>query len=590
MRAKTTIERQYDIVIVGGGMSGICAAIAAARHGSKTAIIQNRPVFGGNASSEIRMHICGADVHGSRSDARETGILEEILLENRRVNPQMSFSVFDTVMWEKVKFQDNLDMYLNTHMTQVETTDNKIVKIIAEQITTEKIFEFKAKIFVDATGDATLAYLAGAEYMFGREGKAVFGEKDAPDESDDVTMGSSLLFKAVDAGHPVPFIKPSWANSYTDDDLAYRGHNEITSGYWWIELGGDDTDVIADGEVIRDELLKAVYGIWDHIKNSGHHNADNFVLDWVGFLPGKRESRRVVGDYVLKEQDCLAGKIFDDAVAYGGWPMDMHVSGGIRTRLEPNLNIQCDEMYTIPYRCLYSKNISNLIVGGRAISASHMAFGSTRVMATCAVVGQAIGTAGAMAVEKGVMPRDVNEYIKELQQELLKDDCYIPGFKNEDAADLAKKAKVTCSSFVEGSDGQNVISGVTRRVKENTNCWISSEMGDTPEWIDLAFDCKVKVKEIHFKFDSNLSKELMPSLSHSVLSRQIPGIPAELVKDYTIEFYSDGKLVQSLAEKENYLRLRVYKLPAPVECDDIKVVINATNGDKHARIFEVRVY
>lgn len=123
-------------------------------------------------------------------------------------------------------------------------------------------------------------------------------------------MGNTLLFKAfkaVDFGHPVPFEKPFWANSYREEDLAYREHHEFTSGYWWIELGGEHEDVVADGEKLRDELLKAVYGVWDHIKNSGHHNADNYVLDWVGFLPGKRESRRIAGDYILKEQDCLGG-------------------------------------------------------------------------------------------------------------------------------------------------------------------------------------------------------------------------------------------------------------------------------------------
>lgn len=589
MVTKTVVSKQYDIVVVGGGMSGVCAAIAAARHGANTAIIQNRPVFGGNASSEIRMHICGADHHGTRADARETGILEEILLENRRQNPQVSFSVFDTVIWEKVRFQENLDMYLNTHMSQALTENNKIVKIIAEQITTEKIFEFDAKIYIDATGDGTLAYLAGAEYMFGREGKDVFGETYAPDRSDIVTMGNSLLFKAVDAGHPVPFVKPFWANTYKEEDLSYRDHNELSSGYWWIELGGDDTNIIADGEVIRDELLKAVYGVWDHIKNNEGHNADNFVLDWIGFLPGKRESRRITGEYILKEQDCFAGKIFEDAVAYGGWPMDMHIVGGLRTRLEPTLFLKCDEMYTIPYRSLYSKNISNLLLGGRAISASHMAFGSTRVMATCAVVGQSVGTAGAMAIEKGITPVEVKEYIKDLQQALLKDDCFIPGVKNEDPKDMARKAKISCSSFIEGGKCENIINGISRKVKENTNCWISKEMGTEPEWLNLDFGGKVFANEVHFKFDSNLSKELMPSLSHRVLANQVPGIPPELVKDYTVEFYLEGKLVHSIEEKGNYFRFKVHKVQTPIEFDNIKVLVKATNGDKHARIFEIRV-
>lgn len=587
---KKTINKKYDLIIVGGGISGICAAISAARHGAKTALIQNRPVLGGNSSSEIRMHICGADVHGSRPDLRETGILEELLLENKRINPQYSFSIFDTVLWEKCRFQEGLDLYLNTHMTDAVTENNEIKKIIAEQLTTEKIFEIEAKIFVDATGDGTLAYLAGAEYMCGREGKSVFGENFAPDESDSITMGNTLLFKAVDIGKAAPFEKPFWANHYTEEDLAFRGHEEISYGYWWIELGGDGLDIVADGEVIRDELLKAVYGVWDHIKNSGDHKADNFVLDWVGFLPGKRESRRIKGDYILKEQDLLEGRVFEDAVAYGGWPMDMHIAGGLKTKLEPTDYIHLDTVYTIPYRSLYSKDIKNLMLAGRAISSSHMAFGSNRVMATCAVVGQAVGTAGAIAIEKGIIPSEVSLYIKDLQQTLLKDDCYIPGFINEDKSDIAKTAKISCSSAMEDGKCENVLNGISRRVKDQSNCWISEEMTSGGEWLSLTFNAAVSAKEIHLKFDSNLSKEIMLSMSHRALSNQVPGIPAELVKDYEIDFYLNGKRVYTERVSDNYRRFKVHKLEKPVECDKIAVKVSATNGDRHARIFEMRVY
>lgn len=587
---KTIINKKYEVLIVGGGVSGLCAAIACSRHGAKTALIQNRPVLGGNASSEIRMHICGADNHRLRKDARETGILEEILLDNKRRNPNHSFSVLDTVMWEKARYQEGLDLYLNTHMTNAITENNAIKKVTACQLTTEKQFEFEAEIFMDATGDGTLAALSGAEFMTGREGKKVFNEMYAPDESDSITMGNSLLFSAVDTGKPVPFIKPDWANTYTEEDLAYRGHTEISSGYWWIELGGDKLDVVADGEEIRDELLKALYGVWNHIKNSGHHNADNYVLDWVGFLPGKRESRRIVGDYILKESDLFEGRIFDDAVAYGGWPMDMHITGGLKTKLEPTVFLQLNDVYSIPYRCLYSKNISNLMIGGRAISASHMAFGSTRVMATCGVIGQAGGTAAALAVKKGIKPRDVLDSIKELQQILLKDDCYIPGFKNEDAGDIAKKAGISCSSFIEGCQCSNAVNGVTRRVKDASNCWVSGEIGEKPEWISFKFEKSIYPKQIILKFDSNLSKEIMVSLSHSVKTSQVSGIPPELVKDYALEFYKDGELVHREDVKNNYLRYKVHNLTNEINCNEVKLNIYSTNGDKHARIFEARIY
>lgn len=282
------LEKRYDVVVVGGGVGGVCAAIASARTGAYTALIQDRPVLGGNASSEIRMHIVGANCHASRPNARETGILEEILLENKHRNPNHSFSVLDTVMWEKTRYQDGLDLYLNTHMFEVEREGGQVNTVIAKQMTTERMFRFAAEIFIDCTGDGLLSFLAGASYMTGREGRGVFGEEHAVAESDAVTMGNSILFSARDTGRPVAFEAPFWANHYTDQDL--MGHDkEITSGYWWVEVGGGKTDTIADSEELRDELLKIVYGIWDHIKNGGNHGAENYALEWVGFLPGKRE-------------------------------------------------------------------------------------------------------------------------------------------------------------------------------------------------------------------------------------------------------------------------------------------------------------
>ncbi|MDF2485315.1 MAG: dependent oxidoreductase, partial [Herbinix sp.] len=380
--------KKYEFVVVGGGMSGICAAIAAAREGIETALIHNRPVLGGNASSEIRMHICGASCHDAKENSRESGIIEELLLENKRRNPLHSYPIFDSILWEKVRFQKNLTLYLNSHMTKVITEGNRIQSILVEQITTERSFELFGDLFMDATGDGTLGFLAGAEFMTGTEARDTFGEEHAPVKGSPYVMGSTLMFKAKKMEQKVPFIKPFWANTYTEEDLALRDHSNINSGYWWIEIGGVTEDTIKDGELIRDRLLKAVYGIWDHIKNSGKHDADYLDLEWIGFLPCKRESRRLVGDYVLKEDDCLSERRFEDAVAYGGWPIDVHTPGGLEANHEePTVYLRMMDVFTIPYRCLYSKNIDNLFLGGRIISCSHMAFASTRVMGTCAVVG-----------------------------------------------------------------------------------------------------------------------------------------------------------------------------------------------------------
>jgi hypothetical protein len=554
------------------------------------------------------MHICGADHHAFRPESRETGILEEILLENRKVNPQNSYSVFDSVLWGKASCQENLSLFLNAHMISAVQEEGAIKSVTAVQLTTEKAIEFTADIFVDATGDGMLAVLAGAEYMTGREDRGVFGEAHALDKRDMITMGNSLMFTSKDAGYPVPFIKPPWAFTYEESDLKFRSHGDTDAGYWWIELGGDGEDVIKDGEFLRDELIKSVFGVWDHIKNRGDHKADNLVLDWVGYLPGKRESRRIVGDYILKEHDLQNSTVFPDAAAYGGWPMDMHAAGGLRNQLSPTEYFHMPDVYTIPYRCLYSKTIKNLGLAGRALSVSHMAFGSIRVMATLAVAGQAVGSACAIAARRGISLCEVNA--KELQQTLIKDDCNIPGFAKDDPEDLAKTARISCSSETCGELCANVTNGCSRpeikypqgweywkncgvipdNAEVTKNCWTSGLFSPGGEWISLSFPGKIQPKEIRLKFDSNLSKELTPSIEQRVLRRQTPGIPSELVKDYIIEYKIAGEIIASERVTDNYLRFRVHRSPQAIECDEITVRILTTNGAPFARIFEISVY
>ncbi|MGV8979729.1 FAD-dependent oxidoreductase [Clostridium sp.] len=591
------IEKDYDVVVVGGGISGICAAISAARHGSRTALIQNRNVLGGNASSEIRVDICGASRNGKIPNVSETGIVMELLLANRERNPQNSFSVFDSVLWEKVNFQENLDLYLNTHMRTVTVEKEKIVKISAIEITTEKEYEFSGRMFVDTTGDATMAYLSGAEYTIGREGKDIYGEEHAPKYSDNYTMGSTILFESVDMGVATSFIKPNWAYTYTKEDIACRQIKNYDSGYWWVEVGGDDKEIIKDGEFIRDELQKVLYGVWDYVKNSGECDADNYALNWVGSVPGKRESRRVIGDYVLREYDVFEAKRFDDAVAYGGWTMDVHTIGGINAKAsseneEGTIWHPIKDIYTIPYRCLYSKNISNLYVGGRAISASHMAMGSTRVQATCGVVGQAIGTAAAMAVEKNIEPRQIGKYIKELQQKLIKDDCYIPGIKTEDDKDLCNiiPCNITASSFIDGGEPENVINGVARTIKDQSNQWISDTISDSCEWIKVKFKQQINLREVHIKFDPNLTRFITTTMSKTIREHQIPGMPRELVKMYKIKLLKNDKIVAEKNIDNNSQRFVQIEFNNTVECDTVIIMVEEIYGDDKARIFEVKMF
>lgn len=583
------IIKEFDFVVVGGGMAGVCAALAAARGGAHTAIIENRPVLGGMASSEHRMHICGADHHMSNPNLRETGILEEILLENKRRNPEMNYPVFDSVLWEKVNFQENLELFLNTHMTEVSCQENKITEIRAEQMTTEKKYCFRAPLYMDATGDGTLGEKAGAFYRMGREAESVYGESLAPKAEDHVTMGNSVMFLAKDMGYPVPFEKPFWAHTYTEEQLRFRDHADVTSGYWWIELGDGEHNTITDAEDIRDDLLKTVFGIWDHIKNGNDHGAENLDLEWVSFLPGKRESRRFMGDYVLTQKDCLENTDFEDAVAYGGWPMDIHTEGGMLNESDnPTVWNQVNGLYRIPYRCLYSANIENMFLGGRIISCSHVAFSSTRVMATCAVAGQAAGEAAAIAVREKLSPRQVLARVGQLQQKLLKDDCYIPGIKNEDEKDLARTAQVSASAQLPGCEAENVINGIQRTVGENKNCW-SALLSEAPV-LSFKWEKEIIPAQVRLFLDSNLSREITPSINKGVLARQVKGAPPELLREYKLLLCNRGEVLEEIFCEGKGQRLQVIRIEKEISVDEIRIMPLNTYGSENATVFEVRVY
>lgn len=586
------IDKTYDFVVVGGGLSGMCASIAAARKGVHTALVHDRPVLGGNASSEIRMHICGANRHGQNPNARETGILEEILLENKRRNPHMVYPIFDMILWEKVRFQENLDLFLNCYANQVEVENDKIRKVTAFQMTSEREYHFYAKLFLDSTGDGSIGEKAGAIYRVGREARSEFGENLAPEEADTATMGNSMMFKARDMEENAPFICPDWANQYTEQDLKNRDHTDATSGYWWNELGGTRYDTIDDAQEINEELLKSLAGLWDHIKNGGDHAADQLELEWVGFLPAKRESRRFVGDYILKQSDIDEKKVFEDAVAYGGWTMDLHTADGLLSADDvPTVWNPVKEWYTVPYRCLYSKNIRNLFLGGRIISCSHVAFSSSRVMGTCAVVGQAVGTAASIAVEKHIDPREVGSYIQLLQRELMKDDCFIPGYCYEDKENFAATAEITASSHEKGCEPRNVMNGYARADQRHTNCWRSKITEGLEPELTLNFNEIKTIHEIRLIFDSNLSKEITPSINKSVLERQDQGSPIELVRDYEIEFLHNGKIRNTLRYKSEGQRLNILCFDEGIKkVDAVRVRILSTYGSKFASVFEVRIY
>ena len=463
----TLVELKYDVLVAGGGMSGVCAAISAARHGAKTLLVQDRSRLGGNASSEIKMHIVGADKHGGRPGWREGGLIEELRLEDAAHNPAWNFEMWDLMLYDKCISEPNLDLLLDSSLYAASVKDNLIEHVMVRCDKTEHLYKIKSHIYIDATGDARLALEAGADFRIGREDKVAFGESLAVENADGLTQGSSILFTAREFDRPMPYTAPAWARKITKQHLKYRGVDQWAYGYWWIELGGM-IDNIRDNERLRFELLAVVLGTWNYIKNSGDiPDAANWALESVGMVPGKRESRRVMGDYVMAQPDLEgAWKIFQDGVAIGGWNMDDHPPSGFdNPEIKPYESVPLDEPYNIAFGALYSRTITNMMMAGRNVSASHVGFTSMRVMATCSVIGQAVGTAAAMCARESLLPRQIRDNqarMNQLQQNLLRDDQTIRLVKNEDENDLARKAKVVASGFIKDARPEHIINGQVR--------------------------------------------------------------------------------------------------------------------------------
>ncbi|WP_375586502.1 FAD-dependent oxidoreductase [Cyclobacterium xiamenense] len=452
-RSLTSKTLTADLLVVGGGMAGICAAITAARQGMEVVLVQDRPVLGGNASSEIRLWILGATSSMGNNNrwAREGGVIDEILLENQYRNPEGNALILDTVLLEKVTQETNITLLLNTAVNGCEKEgDNRIAAALAFCSQNSTQYRLEAPLFVDASGDGILGYLSGAAYRIGAESREEFDEAFAPEKAYGELLGHSLYFHSKDSGKPVQFIPPAFANTDLPSLPRFHTFNLHDRGcrLWWVEYGGR-MDTIHDTETIKWELWRIIYGIWHHIKNSGEYlDMETHTLEWVGMIPGKRESRRFEGDYMLSQRDVVEQRTHPDRVSYGGWALDLHPADGIYGELPGCTQWHAKGVYGIPFRCLYSRNIENLFLAGRIISASHVAFGSSRVMATCAHNAQAVGMAAALCKERHLLPRDLleEELMEKLQQRLMGMGQYLPGMPLRDTDNLAKTASVSVSS------------------------------------------------------------------------------------------------------------------------------------------------
>ncbi len=526
MERKTveTIIHEADFCVVGGGMAGICAAVAAARGGARVVLMQERPVLGGNASSEIRMWVCGA--HGR--DNRETGIIEEICLENLWRNGTKNYYLWDTILMETVEREKNITLLLNCSCHGAETDGDRILSVTGWQMTTETYHVVRAPLFADCSGDSILAPLSGAAFRQGREDPEKFGEVCTYSHGDACTMGLSCLLQARRTDRKTAFRAPEWATKIPPDTMRKRmPHPGADSeNFWYLELGGT-RDAIADAETLRRELVALALGVWDGIKNGGYlTDADYWELEFLGFLPGKRESRRMVGAYIMTQSDILSGKHFDDAVAYGGWPLDDHHPDGYFHPGAPNIEVSTPAPYGIPYRVLYSANVRNLWFAGRNVSMTHAAMSSTRVMATCALLGQAVGTAAGLAVRYGLTPDGVGkERIAELQRELMEAGCFLPGVRRTVPA-VCRTARLTCTGAAEGLE--NLRNGADR----NNRTYGDAEQGCTLSpgaTVTYRLDAPAEIGNLHIVFDSDLNRETLPGSEferyHSMRANIFPGQP-----------------------------------------------------------------
>jgi hypothetical protein len=419
-------------------------------------------------------------------------------------------------------------------------------------------------------------------YRHGKEPKSLYHEPWAPEAPSPHTMGNGLKYFYRDAGKPRPFQAPRWAYRFPScDDFGASRHPRFTCGVedvghqWVVELGGL-RNTYADAEEIRDDLLRLVFGLWDHTKNHcarDKQRAANHELVWVGHVAGKRENRRLIGDYVLTQNDIGEQTLFGDRVAYGGWSVDDHYSGGFFHKgttgqyTEDQAHAYVGRPFSIPFRSLYSKNVENLLMAGRDISASHLAMSDTRVMLTCAVMGQAAGTAAALCAEHGTTPRGIYEdRLEQLQQQLLKDGAYLIGLPNRDPADLARKARVAATSQRIFKDetmaAENVINGYARAERGNSNAWAPDVGAKGPHWVELSWPQPQRFNTVHVTFQT---AALAP-------------------KRFTVEAFLDGTWKQIAKVAENRHRRHVLGLDR-LTASKLRIVLDEPRG-----ICEVRTY
>ena len=451
---KISPRKKFDIAIVGAGPGGVGTALSAARNGLKVALISGRPTVGGNASNEGTINLDGASSH--HFGMHETGIANEIKATKEHFD-----CTIQKAMELLINAEKNIKLFKNELCIAAKAKDNKIISLTTVNTITLQKYTYKADLFADCSGDGWLGYYAGAAYRVGREANWEFDESLASQSPDLATMSGCICdyhpempktrtFFAEDTGSPIKFKTPDWAIKFSEAEIPRRTPNNFKRAEWWVENSNYYDDLWND-EFARDEMIRLGVGYFGWLKNiyKEKEKTANYKLKYIALHNSKRESRRLIGDYILSEKDYTEGTTFEDVVTYCGWALDIHHPKGIYSGEDgPFLSNKAVPITPIPYRCLYSKNISNLFMAGRCISVSHVGLGSVRVEATIVTEGHVVGAAASLCKKHSITPRDIyKNKIKELQQLLIKQDLTIPGIKSEDGENIAPKCHIEATSF-----------------------------------------------------------------------------------------------------------------------------------------------
>ncbi|WP_285825372.1 FAD-dependent oxidoreductase [Schaedlerella arabinosiphila] len=550
-----TVAINSSLTVIGGGVSGVCAALSAARAGIQTILVHNRPVLGGNSSSEIRVWMRGATGAGNIF-SEEMGVLGFLKMRNLYENPEFNVIFWDEILLDAVLGEKNIRLFLNTNVEQVVCEEGRICQVEGVQQASEIRYIFRSSYFIDATGDGMIGAEAGVPYRIGDLPYTPENQQKTAE-----LLSCSILYFIKDSKKPVKFAAPQYAYDMDYvETLINKGGRIISekqtgSDCWWFEYGGL-CNTITEIQEIGLELKKLVLGVWNYIKNSGKYpEAETRTLEWIGSIPGKRESRRMMTEYELTMEDILKQRRFEDGAFYGGWYMDFHPAGGLNSEEESCVQIPVN-VYTLPLRCLFSRSIPNLFFAGRNIGTRQEAFASARIMNTCALSGQAAAALAAECMKETCSPAELEEgQIEEIVQNLLREDMFIPGKKNADPLDLGQKACVSASSEyklrAEPSDR-------TMRLTEESFVVVPfSREGVVKILLEAEADTKLEIE----LYEADLPNRLCPGAR--VSQQAVPVSKGENWAEISLSGMKPGKFGLIYIKENEILSLRLNRIRNP---------------------------